>query len=691
MSAEALTSTPLDHPRLALRLNNYGLSLQAWFLYAGSIEDLSTAVEIHKQAVKLTPADHVADLAVRFHSLAIALHTRFLWTGSVDDLNESVTASREAVKIKPTDHQDRSNHLILLGMSAEKRFADSGSPDDLETAANSFDYSIRSVLSSPNFRINSAIRAAKLLFSQNRVVGASELLTAAVQLLTIASPRTVHRNDQQFALSRFSQLAADAAALAIRAGKDVPEAIRLLELGRGVMASCYLEPRSDISLLDKVEPELANKFRQLCDEIDVTSTPQSSGPSSSGISLQLLVTAGSRHEASKELDNTISAIQQLLGFERFLLGPSAEELKIYASSGPIVFVNVSVYGSDAFIVTRDAIKRVQLTNINYSDLELNATKWLELLEEDSFAQGQSMARILKWLWDVVAEPILSALGFTETPQHLHPWPHVWWIPIGLMTLLPIHAAGYHSKGSTRTVLDRVISSYAPTAKALDHARKQVGRLSRNSADGQSERILFVTMRETPNRPELAFTTDEINVIGDLLPARIERINLLSPTTPEVLQAIGLCSVAHFACHGEVDSDPSKSRLLLSDWESNSFSVGVVAQQNIQCARLAYISACQAATSRDLKLLNESIHLTGAFQLAGFPSVIGTLWQINDKRSAEIAKHVYSALITEDGNFDFRNACSGLHFGIRKVREELYKEGFRNSDPLTWAPYVHVGV
>ena len=688
MHAEALTSTPFDHPRLALRLNNYGLTLQVWFLYTGNIEDLSTAVEIHKEAVRLTPSDQVSDLAVRFHSLALALHIRFLWTGSVDDLNESVTASTEAVKLK---HQDQSNHFILLGMSAEKRFAGSGKPDDLTMASNSFDSSTRSALGSPHFRINAAIRAGKLLFSQNRIIAASDLLTAAVKLLTIASPRTIHRNDQQFALSRYSQLAADAAAVSIRAGKDVSEAIRLLELGRGVMASSYLEARSDIGRLDKVKPELANKFRRLCDEIDVNGQLPSSGPRSSGISLQSIVAAGRRHEVSKELDETITAIRELPGFERFLLGPSIEELKIYASSGPVVFINVSSYGSDAFLVTCETIKRVQLTNVNYNDLEVKVTRWLELLEGDSFAQGQSMVRILKWLWDVVEEPILSALGFTKTPQSSDSWPHVWWIPVGLMTLLPIHAAGYHTRESTQTVLDRVISSYAPTAKALDYARKQVERLSRNSLESQSEKVLFVAMRETPNRPELTFTTDEIRVIGDLLPTAIERIDLSSPTTQQVLQEIRVCSVAHFACHGEVDFDPSKSRLLLSDWESDSFSVGVVALQNIQNARLAYISTCEAATNRDLKLLNESIHLAGAFQLAGFPSVIGTLWQINDKRSTEIAKYVYRALIREDGSFDFGNACAGLHFGIRHVREELYKDGFRNSDPLTWAPYVHVGV
>ena len=37
-------------------------------------------------------------------------------------------------------------------------------------------------------------------------------------------------------------------------------------------------------------------------------------------------------------------------------------------------------------------------------------------------------------------------------------------------MLPIHAAGYHSIDS-KSVIDRVISSYIPTLKSLAHSRR----------------------------------------------------------------------------------------------------------------------------------------------------------------------------------------------------------------------------
>ena len=47
-------------------------------------------------------------------------------------------------------------------------------------------------------------------------------------------------------------------------------------------------------------------------------------------------------------------------------------------------------------------------------------------------------------------------------------PRVWWVATGSLALLPVHAAG-HRDGS-RTLLDRVISSYTPTVRSLTAAR-----------------------------------------------------------------------------------------------------------------------------------------------------------------------------------------------------------------------------
>jgi hypothetical protein len=45
-------------------------------------------------------------------------------------------------------------------------------------------------------------------------------------------------------------------------------------------------------------------------------------------------------------------------------------------------------------------------------------------------------------------------------------------------MLPIHAAGYHEKDSSRTAVNRVVSSYVPTLRALAFARTRSQTLQR---------------------------------------------------------------------------------------------------------------------------------------------------------------------------------------------------------------------
>jgi CHAT domain-containing protein len=200
-------------------------------------------------------------------------------------------------------------------------------------------------------------------------------------------------------------------------------------------------------------------------------------------------------------------------------------------------------------------------------------------------------------------------------------------------------------------------------------------------------ILLTCMPMTPNRSCLKFAVDEIYAIDTFLPDSMKKTILLSPTKSEVLERIEQCSVAHFACHGEVNLDPSKSRLLFSDWETKSFFVADMAQKKLDQAELAYISACHTANNRNVQLLDESIHMAGAFQLAGFQTVIGTLWRIEDEHSVEVAKCVYHAILTAEDKLNIRNAARGLHFAIRKLRELLLKKSrSTTSGPVTWAPY-----
>ena len=650
-----------------------------------STDDLNESVALMEEVLEATPRDDRRKSLV-LSVLAYALTSRFQLLDSMDDLDAAIKVNEEAATSTPDNQANGAEYLKRLGLALQRRGERTDSMDDMCAAVDAYEKSAGSPFSPPTTRIESAVCAASLHYAQGRTKEASHMLATALQLLPTSSPRTLHRTDQQFSVSRFVGLAADACALSVRSGDDVYESLRRLELGRGIIAGNHLEMRSDLTLLEDAYPQEARRFRLLRDELDQVEDALSH-PSKSGSYLD-----SRRHEASKEFDALLRMIRSKNGFERFLLGPSGGELKRFASAGPIVFINTSRYGSDAFLVTTDNIQSISLPRLDYLDLEINLEKLLKAIKDDRLATrsqtNASVTEILRWLWDTAAEPILSALGFTETPKSDDDWPHVWWIPVGPLSLFPIHAAGYHSESGRRTVLDRVISSYIPTAKALDHAANQL----RRSSSMSSQTVLLVSMETTPHRSRLEFAAEEVSGINTILPHSIERTILSTPSKSEVLKKLEKCSIAHFACHGETNPDPSKSRILFSDWEVNSSTVADMAGKALDHCELAYLSICHAANSQHLGLLDESIHIAGAFQLAGFPAVIGSLWHIADKRSSEVAICVYRAMLTNENKLDIRNIARGLHFAVREMRDKLLKESkYRTSDPLTWAPYLHVGV
>lgn len=67
-----------------------------------------------------------------------------------------------------------------------------------------------------------------------------------------------------------------------------------------------------------------------------------------------------------------------------------------------------------------------------------------------------------------------------------------------------------------------------------------------------------------------------------------------------------------------------------------------------------------------KLLNESVRLISAFQLAGFRHVIGTQWEVNDELCVNIARIAYEGI--RDGGMTDKSVCRGLHNATRQLRD-----------------------
>jgi hypothetical protein len=88
------------------------------------------------------------------------------------------------------------------------------------------------------------------------------------------------------------------------------------------------------------------------------------------------------------------------------------------------------------------------------------------------------------------------------------WPRVCWISTGLLSILPIHAAGYHDVKEPRNTIDRVISSYIPTLKSLSYARQR----HHNEVPGSPVRrpkSMLVAMPKTEDRSDLPFVEKEV--------------------------------------------------------------------------------------------------------------------------------------------------------------------------------------
>ncbi|KAK0734270.1 hypothetical protein B0T26DRAFT_808792 [Lasiosphaeria miniovina] len=188
------------------------------------------------------------------------------------------------------------------------------------------------------------------------------------------------------------------------------------------------------------------------------------------------------------------------GFERFPLPLAEDEIMAAADSDPIIVINLSSWRCDAFL-----IEHSQITD---HDLRLSrATSSFHIIP------------LLEWLWNTTARPNLNALGFKD--------------PVSDDNQRPLHAAGLYVRGSTETVLDKMLKNLCRPLKLWS---------------------LTPIMRKD-----------------------------------NVLQHLQTCKIFHLAGHGQLDpAEPSQSCLLLEDWKTNPLTENG--------PFLGYLSACSTGSN-----------------------------------------------------------------------------------------------
>ncbi|GGM86445.1 hypothetical protein GCM10007977_105420 [Dactylosporangium sucinum] len=416
-----------------------------------------------------------------------------------------------------------------------------------------------------------------------------------------------------------------------------------------------------------------------------------------------------RMALAREWDDLVAQVRELPGFEDFLRPPRIETLLPAAQDGPVVILNVSRWRCDALVVTLDDVAVVELPALTQESVVEQANRYLQavggyeheaaayLQAEQSFVASDQddnaliafaeagthwakegdrleaeLRACLAWMWDSFAEKVLEHLGYTAVPDG-PTWPRVWWCPTGVLTLLPIHAAGYHERAGI-AVLDRVVSSYTPTLRALVEARGDRGTTAAPS------RMLFVGLEDTPGQPRLPNVRREREVLEANLP--VDRCTTLTEdgaTRAAVLTHLTEHSWIHLSCHGDQNlADPSRGGVHLYD--------GVLTVTDFSARQydgeFAYLSGCKTAVG-GVHLPDEAITLAAALHYTGYRHVIATLWSVNDLHAAQIAEDVYGTLIV-GGVLDPRDAARALHDAVRALRA-AYRDR-----PSVWTPFAHTG-
>lgn len=253
-------------------------------------------------------------------------------------------------------------------------------------------------------------------------------------------------------------------------------------------------------------------------------------------------------------------------------------------------------------------------------------------------------------------------------------PHVTWCTTGALSFLPLHAAGPYN-GSQPNAPDLIISSYTPTLSALFRpGSPSIKHYSGLVAVGQEYTQGFCPLPNTVH--ELAAIKERAQAIT------FRQLDSTSATVDTVLGAMETHAWVHLACHASQNAEnPAQSAFHLYD---GPLTLETITKRSFEDKGLAFLSACQTATG-DKTLAEEAVHLAAGMLMAGYPSVIATMWSIQDEDGPKLADAVYAELL-KDGVMDHRQAARALHKAVGGLRKAVGDEEFER-----WVPFIHIGV
>ncbi|QRV92270.1 CHAT domain protein [Ceratobasidium sp. AG-Ba] len=712
---QAVGMIPIDHTSRPAWLSHLGVSYLRRFEELSKQSDIDLAVNKMTEAVLSATDEHIGK-PMLFNNLGIAYFSRFKYFGQIGDIDKAIEYQSHAVAFCAQGNTFLARWLNNLGFSFRQRFELTGDARDQDRCIESYEAAAHAQAGHPLATLEASLNWARSLVQYNRPAPLEAYNHAMSLIPKVAWLGVSVGRRYETIKTAIEGVALEAAAFAIGHG-SFDRALSWLEQGRFIVWSQLLQLRAPLERLCECSPQLANELQWVAHELD-------SSPSARSWDIKLAPDESpeenSRYYRSlvQRWESLVSQVQLLPGFENFL-HPQKEIIPSdVTQNGAVVIVNIHPSRCDALALLpgHNAIKHISLADYSYTKVNHSRAQLISCLNDSSHmqrtkttlhndyiaARGKpgiteqwalemekslshtargplffpkqdtgSFSEVLHELWVDIVKPILEAIGYLKrnNPHDCDTLelPHVTWCTTGALSFLPLHAAGSYGDSGSH-VFDHVVSSYTP---ALSTLAKYSLR-----ADGFCG---ILTVGQASTLPETVAELDQIQKLAHDL--RCTRLEGPDATPGAVLLEMGKHSWVHFACHAiQSAQDPTKSAFHLHGGELDLTSI---TSKPLKYADLAFLSACETAAG-DESLPEEVVHLAAGMIVAGYSTVIATMWSVQDNDAPFIAKEVYSRLF-KGGTPNSRKAFLALHCAVASLREKVGEQNFAR-----WVPFIHIG-
>jgi CHAT domain-containing protein len=417
--------------------------------------------------------------------------------------------------------------------------------------------------------------------------------------------------------------------------------LKLKRIDQAFSVAERLRARSYLELLDRGQPPMPSeaqrqteatfrsRIRQLQGQIEEESSKPRPEQKRQVFELFSKELEEAEHNYQNFLDD-LSASNPAYASARALRVPSTTEVQQQLPLGTALIEYVLAEDNLViFVLTSNGLHASKVT-VRSEDLQSRVELLRDLMQRKNTNEWQLPAA---GLYKTLIEPI-EATGWLRDVNRLYIVPHAF------LHYVPFAALLRQPRNRSKLLIDDYTLAYLPAAATLVYG---------DNARGNARSVLALA----PANTGLTFARQESQDVSDFFPQEHKLLVGSQATESSFKRLAGQYDVIHLATHGYFNKfNPLLSGVMLEPdaKEDGRMEVHEILELKLN-ANLVTLSACDTALGSgyfaEVPSGDDLIGLTRAFLFAGTPSVLASLWEVNDRSSAQLMHSFYSQLRNSD--------------------------------------------